>query len=161
MVQILIEDGQLKDNALVTGIVPSTKNTGFEGATFRHLIDMTTEFKWDENVSASNQTEMFDKINEDISAGGDHSLVAGCEFSPQYDWVNYILRPSVFKWNDYFNINERPGPRNIYEFLTLIQPTGKEHGKKYTYRTVNTDLLAWIVDAVLEDSHGSEHNSSL
>jgi len=66
---MLIEDGHLKDDTLVTEIVPSMKNTGFEGAAIRHSMDMTTEFQWDENISACDQTEMFDKINEAMSTG--------------------------------------------------------------------------------------------
>lgn len=36
------------------------------------------------------------------------------------------------------------GPRNFYEYLQGVQPSG-EHGEAFAYRSVNTDALAWII----------------
>jgi CubicO group peptidase (beta-lactamase class C family) len=36
------------------------------------------------------------------------------------------------------------GPDSFYDFLATVRPAG-EHGKAYAYKTVNTDVLGWIV----------------
>lgn len=36
------------------------------------------------------------------------------------------------------------GPRSYYEFLQTVQSQG-EHGKGFGYKTVNTDVLGWII----------------
>ncbi|VVN47649.1 6-aminohexanoate-dimer hydrolase [Pseudomonas fluorescens] len=36
------------------------------------------------------------------------------------------------------------GPRSYYEFLQTVQRQG-EHGKAFDYKTVNTDVLGWII----------------
>ncbi|MBB5392468.1 serine hydrolase domain-containing protein [Herbaspirillum sp. SJZ130] len=39
------------------------------------------------------------------------------------------------------------GPRSYYEFLQTVQPEGS-HGEKFAYKTVNTDVLGWIIARV-------------
>ena len=36
------------------------------------------------------------------------------------------------------------GPRSYYEFLQTVQLQG-EHGNAFGYKTVNTDVLGWII----------------
>jgi CubicO group peptidase (beta-lactamase class C family) len=36
------------------------------------------------------------------------------------------------------------GPRSYYEFLQTVQPQG-EHGKAFAYKTINTDVLGWVI----------------
>ncbi|KIH82526.1 serine hydrolase domain-containing protein [Pseudomonas batumici] len=36
------------------------------------------------------------------------------------------------------------GPRTYYEFLQSVQPEG-EHGSAFAYKTVNTDVLGWVI----------------
>ena len=36
------------------------------------------------------------------------------------------------------------GPRNFYEYLQGVQQSG-EHGEAFSYKSVNTDALAWII----------------
>jgi CubicO group peptidase (beta-lactamase class C family) len=36
------------------------------------------------------------------------------------------------------------GPRSYYEFLQTVKPQG-EHGKAFAYKTVNTDVLGWVI----------------
>lgn len=41
------------------------------------------------------------------------------------------------------------GPRNYYEYLKTVQKIqGEGHGAKFGYKTVNTDVAAWIVSRV-------------
>lgn len=39
------------------------------------------------------------------------------------------------------------GPENLYEFLTTLQKEG-EHGLAFAYKTVNTEVLCWIMKRV-------------
>ncbi len=39
------------------------------------------------------------------------------------------------------------GPGNIYDFLLTLRPEG-EHGQAFAYKTVNTELLCWIMKRV-------------
>jgi len=59
-----------------------------------------------------------------------------------------------------------PGPQNIREFLTLLQPdaTGKQHGEWWSeaenYKSPNTDLLEWVLDITLKALGSSDLGSS-
>tara|TARA_B100000900_G_scaffold406657_1_gene418026 strand:+ start:1329 stop:2357 length:1029 start_codon:yes stop_codon:yes gene_type:complete len=36
------------------------------------------------------------------------------------------------------------GPRSLYEFLAGVEQDG-EHGEKFVYKSINTDVLAWVI----------------
>ncbi|MFN2101110.1 serine hydrolase domain-containing protein [Altererythrobacter sp. MF3-039] len=40
------------------------------------------------------------------------------------------------------------GPRTIYDYLPTVKKGSEGHGTRFVYRTVNTDVLAWIVARV-------------
>lgn len=40
------------------------------------------------------------------------------------------------------------GPRDLCSFLAGIRGDGSAHGAKFTYRTINTEVLAWIIARV-------------
>jgi CubicO group peptidase (beta-lactamase class C family) len=51
------------------------------------------------------------------------------------------------------------GPQTFYEFLETVQKEG-EHGKAFAYKTVNADVLGWVIARVTGKSIGnalSEH----
>lgn len=39
------------------------------------------------------------------------------------------------------------GPQTLYEFLLTVQKEG-EHGKAFAYKTVNSDVMAWVIARV-------------
>src|SRR6202044_4102808 len=39
------------------------------------------------------------------------------------------------------------GPRNYYEYLVTLRKSG-EHGKVFDYKTVNTEVLCWVMHRV-------------
>ena len=47
------------------------------------------------------------------------------------------------------------GPRSYYEFLQAVQPQG-EHGKAFAYKTVNTDVLGWVIACLLYTSDAAD-----
>ena len=59
---------------------------------------------------------------------------------PKADVWAYSLSGNVFRPADY------SGPKNYYEYLpTLRKIDGQEHGEFFGYKTVNTELLGWII----------------
>lgn len=108
---ILISEGVLNPQKLVTDYIPELKGSGFEGATLEQVLDMTTSIQYSEDYSNPN-AEIWD-----YSASGD-----------------------VFRSDNY------KGPKNYYEYLKTVKKNpGVEHGQKFGYRTINTELLGWII----------------
>lgn len=59
--------------------------------------------------------------------------------NPDAEVWKYSASGNVFRPSDY------KGPQNYYEYLATVKKIdGQEHGEKFGYRTVNTELLAWI-----------------
>merc|ERR1712087_923553 len=67
--------GGLKDTDYVTDIIPEMKGTGLDGATVRHLMDMTADFKWTEGGPGL-QTEVTSAYLNNLP----YPLVEGTEF---------------------------------------------------------------------------------
>jgi CubicO group peptidase (beta-lactamase class C family) len=42
---------------------------------------------------------------------------------------------------------DHSGPGNFYEYLQTLRPEGR-HGEAFTYKTVNTELMAWVMKRV-------------
>src|SRR6056297_3623758 len=113
LAEILIAEQRLDENAPVTDYVPELAGSGFETATVRQVMDMTTGIAFD---------EIYDNPDADIwvySASG--SSAAG---APGYE-----------------------GPVGYMQYLPLVEQV-MEHGAEFGYRTVNTDVLAWVVARV-------------
>lgn len=108
---ILACEGVIDPERLVTDYIPEMKGSGYEGATVRQVMDMTTAIKYSED---------YDDPNAEI-------------------W-EYSAAGNVFRGPDY------KGPKNYYEYLpTLKKLPGAEHGETFGYKTVNTELLGWII----------------
>ena len=59
--------------------------------------------------------------------------------NPDAEVWKYSAAGNVFRPADY------KGPENYYEYLATVKKIdGQEHGQKFGYKTVNTELLAWI-----------------
>lgn len=72
-------------------------------------------------------------------------MTTAIKYSEDYDDPNaevwaYSASGNVFRGADY------KGPKNYYEYLkTLKKIDGVEHGEAFGYKTVNTELLGWII----------------
>lgn len=111
---ILIAEGVLNPEELVTNYVPELKDSAYEGATVQQVLDMTTSVKYSENYS---------DVNAEV-------------------W-KYSAAGSVYKAADY------KGPQNYYEYLpTLKKIDGVEHGEQFGYKTVNTEVMGWVISRV-------------
>eukprot|EP00308_Calcidiscus_leptoporus_P004728 CAMPEP_0119355614 /NCGR_PEP_ID=MMETSP1334-20130426/4411_1 /TAXON_ID=127549 /ORGANISM="Calcidiscus leptoporus, Strain RCC1130" /LENGTH=507 /DNA_ID=CAMNT_0007369473 /DNA_START=24 /DNA_END=1547 /DNA_ORIENTATION=- len=163
MAQMLATGGALNTSALVTDIVPALDGSGYEGATVRQVMDMTAEIQWNEIIDPNCLTDrIWEETRADLRAEKPWQMTKDCEFM-QYDLVNGIgnFRPAlIHEWYD-GKVFEPPGPRTIQGYLRHIKkhPDNLEHGKKFTYRTAHTDVLAWIVNETVTGLgyHGPEH----
>lgn len=107
---MLVDEGTLDDQALVSSYVPELKDSGFGNASVRQVMDMTTAIRYSETYSDPSA-----EIWEYSRAG------------------NLIPRPADYN-----------GATSLYGFLQKVQPEG-QHGEVFAYKTVNSDVLAWIV----------------
>lgn len=111
---ILVAEGLLDPSKPATHYIPELKGSGYEGATVRQVMDMTTAIQYSEN---------YDDPDAEI-------------------WA-YSASGNVFRPSDYV------GPQNYYEYLCTVKKIpGKEHGGEFGYKTINTELLGWIVSRV-------------
>jgi hypothetical protein len=113
LAEMLIAEGRLDPDALVTRYVPELDGSGFGDATVRQVMDMTTGLDFDETY-----------------------------INPQSDIYAHAMAGSI---------GPRPagydGPEGFYAYLKTVRKAG-EHGERFTYRSVNSDALGWIVARV-------------
>ena len=108
---ILVAQGRLDDTKPATEYVPELKGSGFDGATVREVMDMTTAIDYSEDYN-------------DPNAGVWQFSAAGNPFRP----ANYS------------------GPKSYYEYIPTVKGiAGQKQGEKFGYRTVNTEVLGWII----------------
>jgi len=110
---MLIDQGRLDHDTLVTTYVPELAGTGLGTATVRQVMDMTTSIHYSEDYT-------------DPQAGAwQHGRAGGV-----------LAKPEGYS-----------GPASFYDFLRTLQQDGA-HGEAFAYKTVNTDLLGWILRRV-------------
>lgn len=74
-------------------------------------------------------------------------MTTGLEYSEDYEdpgaevWAHALAGNPLPKPKDY------TGPRSYYEFLQTVQARGR-HGEGFGYKTVNTDVLGWVIARV-------------
>ncbi|MGO2767028.1 serine hydrolase domain-containing protein [Pseudomonas taetrolens] len=74
-------------------------------------------------------------------------MTTGLKYSEDYSdpnaevWQHAQAGSPLPKPKDY------TGPRSYMEFLLTVKPLG-EHGKAFAYKTVNTDVLGWVIARV-------------
>ena len=74
-------------------------------------------------------------------------MTTGLKYSEDYAdpnaevWAHASAGSPLPKPKDY------TGPRSYFEFLQTVQPQG-QHGDAFGYRTVNTDVLGWVIARV-------------
>lgn len=75
-------------------------------------------------------------------------MTTAIEYSENYNDKN----AEVWKFSasgDVFRSSSYDGPANYYEYLKTIKKIkGQEHGEIFGYKTVNTELMGWIISRV-------------
>lgn len=84
------------------------------------------------------------------SAFGDATVRQVLDMTTALNYSENYADPNADVW--IFGLANNPfpkpqgynGPRNSYEYLMTVQKSG-EHGKAFGYKTVNTDVIGWII----------------
>ena len=84
------------------------------------------------------------------SAFGSASLRQVMDMTTALDYNENYADPESDIWSYAAAGNPAPkpasyrGPRSLYEFLEGVEQDG-EHGEKFVYKSINTDVLAWVI----------------
>ncbi|MFC7289525.1 serine hydrolase domain-containing protein [Herminiimonas glaciei] len=74
-------------------------------------------------------------------------MTTGLKFSEDYADPNAEVWAHAQAGNPLPKPKDYTGPRSYYEFLQTVQPQG-QHGEAFGYKTVNTDVLGWVIARV-------------
>ena len=115
---------------------------------------LVAEGKIDENAKVAQYVpELKDSGFGDATVRNVMDMRMGLKFSEAYA----DPKAEIWSYARAGNILPRPpgyeGPRSFYEYLRTVQKTG-EHGGAFSYQTINSDVLGWIVRRVTGQSVG-------
>lgn len=113
---ILAGRGVVDPAKLVTDYLPELAATGWNGATVQHVLDMTTGVRFSEAY-----TDPYSDIGQVDVACGWKPVPAGAD--------------PAFKW-----------PRHMFELILGLTETTRPHGAAFEYRSVETDVLAFVME---------------
>jgi CubicO group peptidase (beta-lactamase class C family) len=103
--------------APVIDVLPEIAATAYEGATIRHLLDMTSGVRFREEY-----TDPFsDMGRSDVAAGWKPLPPGGAESG--LDW-----------------------PASIWDMVLSLRERDAEHGARFGYRSIETDVLAFVLE---------------
>lgn len=109
----------LVDPALpVTAYLPELAATGWAGATVQHVLDMTTGVRFSEEY-----TNPYSEIGQVDVASGWKPAPPGSD--PAFAW-----------------------PGSIWELILRLGDTTRPHGVQFEYRSIETDVLAFLLERV-------------
>lgn len=113
---LLAGRGVVDVGALVTEILPELQSTAYRGATVRHLLDMTSGVRFTEDYT----DPLSDMGRADVAAGW-KPIPSGAD-------------PAV-RW-----------PGSILELILGLQVAERQHGGSFNYRSIETDVLALVLE---------------
>jgi CubicO group peptidase (beta-lactamase class C family) len=115
---VLADRGLLYPKQLVTHYLPELRETGWEGATLQHVLDMTTGVRFDETYTDPHS----DMGQLDVACGW-KPIPPGSD--PKLKWPSHI-------WEQIMGLKEKARP----------------HGAAFDYRSIETDVLAFAMERV-------------
>ena len=114
----LIENGLLDPAAPVTDPLPELANTAWAGATLQQVLDMTSGVRFDES----------DYGNRASDVG---KMDVACGWKP---------RPPGYENEDW--------PECVWDQILSMQAREADHGARFEYRSIETDVLAHAMERV-------------
>ena len=111
---ILARRRLLDVNAKVTDILPELAPTAYAGATVRHLLDMTSGVRFNEDYT----DPLSDMGRADVASG----------------WKP-IPPGATGDW-----------PDNMLDLVLTLRASDRDHGEKFAYRSIETDVLAFVLE---------------
>ena len=113
---ILAGRGVVDPKKLVTDYLPELGVTGWRGASVQHVLDMTTGTRFSEAY-----TDPYSDIGQVDVASGWKAVPPGTD--PAFHW-----------------------PENVFELILRLTETTRPHGAQFEYRSIETDVLAFIME---------------
>lgn len=115
---ILVGRGLIDTTRPVTDYLPELQATGWAGATVQHVLDMTTGVKFSEEY-----TDPFSDIGQVDVASGWKPPPPGSD--PDFEW-----------------------PAHMWDLILGLKHTARPHGEAFEYRSIETDVLAFLMERV-------------
>ena len=115
---ILVGRGLIDPAALVTDYLPGLSKTGWAGATVQHVLDMTTGVRFSEEY-----TDPYSEMGQTDVAAGWKPIPPGSD--PDFKW-----------------------PSNVWDLILGLKDQTRPHGAAFEYRSIETDVLAFIMERV-------------
>jgi CubicO group peptidase (beta-lactamase class C family) len=113
---ILVDRGSIDLNAEVTDIIPDFRPTAYCGATIQHLLDMASGVRFNEDY------------NDPFSDMGRVDVASGWKPVPS------DVDPAI-RW-----------PRTMFDLILSLEVREHEHGGRFSYRSIETDVLAFVLE---------------
>jgi hypothetical protein len=113
---ILASRGMIDVNADVTEIVPEFRSTAYRGATIQHLLNMASGVRFNEDY------------NDPLSDMGRADVAAGWKPVPPG------ADPKI-RW-----------PQTMFDLILSLDVAEHEHGGRFSYRSIETDVLAFVLE---------------
>ncbi|MEQ1950294.1 serine hydrolase [Mesorhizobium sp. CN2-181] len=113
---IVAGQGVVDPAALATDYLPELATTGWRGATLQQVLDMTTGVRFDETYE-----NPYSDIGQVDVAGGWKPPPPGSD--PDFSW-----------------------PAHMWELILRLTETVRPHGAMFEYRSIETDVLAFVLE---------------
>ncbi len=114
---VLVGQGLLDPQAPVTHYLPELEATAYKGARLQHVLDMTSGVAFDESDYANRYSDV-----------GQMDVASGWKpVPPDSD--------PAFRW-----------PAHVFEQMLGLKALEAEHGSRFLYRSVETDVLAFCME---------------
>ena len=109
---------------------------------------MVTEGVLNENKTASEYVpELENTAFGDATIRQILDMTTALQYSEDYSDPNAEIWTFSAAGNPFPKPKGYSGPSNYYEYLQTVQKSG-EHGEVFGYKTVNTDVMGWIISRV-------------
>ena len=113
---ILVGRGIIDVNAQISDVLPELAATAYSGASIQHILDMASGVRFSENY-----TDPFSDIGRSDVAAGWKPIPPGAD--PGLRW-----------------------PHDLFEFILGLRDLEHEHGGRFAYRSIETDVLAFVLE---------------
>ncbi|WP_102225994.1 serine hydrolase domain-containing protein [Acidimangrovimonas sediminis] len=113
---ILVGQGVLDPDAPLTDLIPELATTGWNGASLRHVLDMTSGTAFDESYA-----DRYSDIGQVDVASGWKPVPEGSD--------------PAFRW-----------PPDIWSLILGLDNQTRPHGTRFEYRSIETDVLAFAME---------------
>ncbi|MDH4092827.1 MAG: serine hydrolase [Cyclobacteriaceae bacterium] len=134
--------GELKQDGVHAAMSVSKTLTGTLGAL------LIREGILDENKTGSDYIpELKNSAFADATIRQILDMTTGLKYSEDYSDPNAEIWAFSAAGNPFPKPTAYSGPTNYYDYLLTVQKQG-EHGSVFGYKTINTDLMGWIISRV-------------